>query len=297
MMDRLFGMGLIALSAASFGAAPIFARLAYAEGADPVTVLFLRFFLAALVMIVFMAVAGRSFPRGKNLITLSLMGGLGYVAVSFCYFTALTMASASLVAVLLYLYPSFVAFLSAVFLKTSLTNTKILALFCSLAGTILVVGVNGEAKMLGILLAVTAPIIYSIYIVIGSRVTVKEGALPSASVVIVAAGLVYGIIVTIKGAALPQSGLGWGSVIGIVLVSTNLAIAAFFGGLKRVDPAKASVISTLEPAVTFLLAFWVLGETLTWSKVVGALMIIASILLLTRREHEKRGVEHSIQNH
>jgi len=290
MMNRLFGMGLIALSAASFGAAPIFARLAYAEGADPVTVLFLRFFLAALVMIVYMAAASRPLPRGRSLITLSLMGGFGYVAVSFCYFTALTMTSASLVAVLLYLYPSFVTFLSAIFLRSSVTNTKIFALFCSLAGTVLIVGVEGETKALGILLALVAPIIYSIYIVIGSRIAGKEGALSSASVVIISAGLVYGMIITIRGAAFPQSVLGWGSIMGIVLVSTNLAIAAFFGGLKCVDPAKASVISTLEPAVTFVLAFWVLGETLTWPKIVGAAMIITSILLLTQREAEKSGV-------
>ena len=106
-VDYLFGVLLIALSAASFGAAPIFARIAYASGADPITVLFLRFSLAAVIMILFMAGRSHPLPRGRNLIALSLMGGVGYVAVSFCYFTALTMTSASLVAVLLYLYPCF----------------------------------------------------------------------------------------------------------------------------------------------------------------------------------------------
>jgi drug/metabolite transporter (DMT)-like permease len=212
------------------------------------------------------------------------MGGLGYVGVSFCYFTALTMTSASLVAVLLYLYPSFVTFLSSIFLGLPITKLKITALLLSLSGTILIVGLNTDGQIAGILLAVAAPIIYAIYIIIGSKVTPREGALPSTAAVIFSAGIVYSFIVTIKGAAYPSTLTGWGCIAGIVLFSTIIAIAAFFGGLKRVDPANASVISTLEPAVTFALAFLILGETMTWSKVVGAAMILAAILLLTRKE-------------
>ena len=123
-MNRLYGVLLIALSSASFGAMPIFARLAYASGTDPISVLFLRFSLAALFMIIFLKARGIPLPRGRHLITLSLMGGLGYVGQSFCYFTALTMVSAGLVALLLYLYPAFVMVLTAVFFKARFTGLK-----------------------------------------------------------------------------------------------------------------------------------------------------------------------------
>ena len=45
-----FGAGLVALSAASFGAMAIFARVAYAGGADVTAVLFLRFAIAGVAM-------------------------------------------------------------------------------------------------------------------------------------------------------------------------------------------------------------------------------------------------------
>jgi drug/metabolite transporter (DMT)-like permease len=76
-MDRLVGIFLIAVSAASFGAMAIFARLAYEAGANPITVLFLRFTLAAVFMSAVMAAKGTTFPRGRTLMTLLLMGGFG----------------------------------------------------------------------------------------------------------------------------------------------------------------------------------------------------------------------------
>ena len=87
-MDRLVGVLLIAVSASCFGAMAIFARLAYEAGTDPITVLFLRFTIAAIFMSTVMAVKGIAFPRGRTLISLTLMGALGYVGFSLAFFTA-----------------------------------------------------------------------------------------------------------------------------------------------------------------------------------------------------------------
>jgi drug/metabolite transporter (DMT)-like permease len=89
-MDHLVGVALIVVSASSFGAMAIFARLAYDAGTDPITVLFLRFTIAAVFMVAIMTVKGIAFPRGRTLMSLSLMGALGYVGFSLAFFTALT---------------------------------------------------------------------------------------------------------------------------------------------------------------------------------------------------------------
>ncbi|QBD77318.1 hypothetical protein EPA93_15495 [Ktedonosporobacter rubrisoli] len=70
---------LTGIPAISFGTLPIFARLAYAAGATPTTVLLLRFALAALIMVGVMRVRSIPFPRGPALLGLVLMGGVGYV--------------------------------------------------------------------------------------------------------------------------------------------------------------------------------------------------------------------------
>ena len=62
--NRRLGLILIITSAVSFGVMPIFAQLAYNAGADPITVLFLRFTIAAVVINLIMVVSRTQYPRG-----------------------------------------------------------------------------------------------------------------------------------------------------------------------------------------------------------------------------------------
>src|SRR5690242_10380408 len=96
---RLAGMALVGLSAASFGALPVLARVAYRAGADPQTVLLVRFALGAAVLLTVMALRGTAWPRGRTLVGLLLLGALGNVGQALAFYTALTLASVSLVAV------------------------------------------------------------------------------------------------------------------------------------------------------------------------------------------------------
>src|SRR5215472_3217844 len=61
---RHVGLLLIAISAASFGVMPILAHVAYTAGADPFSILWLRFGIAAVVMTAIMLVRRMPFPRG-----------------------------------------------------------------------------------------------------------------------------------------------------------------------------------------------------------------------------------------
>src|SRR5712691_3492120 len=159
-MQRRIGVLLIIVSAASFGTLPIFTRLAYRAGAEPVTLLALRFALASIVMVAIIAARKIPFPRGRTLLGLVLMGAIGYVGQSLAYFTALTMASAALVALLLYLYPALVTLLAALFFKERLTFAKMGAILLALVGTTLTIGPIGSGRVLGILLGIGAALIY-----------------------------------------------------------------------------------------------------------------------------------------
>jgi drug/metabolite transporter (DMT)-like permease len=126
--DKLAGVLLIALSASAFGAMAIFARFAYAAGADVYGLLLVRFMLAAAALAWVMRTRGIALPPWRRVLALAAMGGIGYVGQSFCFFSALNHAQASLVALLLYLYPLFVTILAAVFLKERLTTAAVIAL-------------------------------------------------------------------------------------------------------------------------------------------------------------------------
>jgi drug/metabolite transporter (DMT)-like permease len=274
----------VAASALCFGAMPIFARAAYAGGADTRTLLLLRFTSAAAILWAIVAVRRPALPRGRALATLAAMGGIGYAGQAFSYFFALTLASAGLVSLLLYLYPAFVALLSRVVLRHPLSRLQLAAIAMALAGSVLTIGRGGDGSPLGILFGVLAAAIYSVYIVTGSRIPPGVGPTASSTIVISAAALVYGAVALVRGVSLPVTAGGWAGVAGVAVIGTVLAIGFFLAGLERIGPVRASIYSTLEPAFTVLLAVLLLGEGVGPLRLAGGAMILAAVVLLARGE-------------
>jgi len=283
-MQYLIGVFLIIVSGISFGAAAIFARFAYEAGTNPITLLFLRFGIASICMIFIILVRKNPLPRGRILIGLVLMGALGYVGQSFCYFTGLTLASAGLVALLLYLYPAIVTVISVIFLKEPVSKLKITVLVLALAGTVLTIGPAGGGQPLSIILSLGAAFIYSIYILVGSKIVKQGTAIQSSTVIIISAAVVYGGLISIQGPAFPVTLSGWISVIALALISTVLAVVTFLAGLERVGPTNAATLSTIEPVVTVVLASLILGETITPLRILGGMMILLAVIFLARGE-------------
>ena len=282
-MKRLLGGLLIILSAASFGTLAIFGRYAYAGGLDTFTLLFLRFSLAAILMGGVLVFRREGLPRGKELYLLIGMGALGYVGQSYSYLTAIKFASAGLVALLLYLYPVFVAVLAAIFLHEKFTGIKKVALGLATLGAALTVNPQG-GQWTGIILAVSAAVIYSVYIIVGAGVLQKVSAICSSTIIFASAGVVIGSLMVFIHPHWPASASGWLAVAAIVLIATVIPVVTFLAGLNLIGPTNASMLSTLEPVVTVLLAAWLFGERLSPIILVGGGLILAAVILLTRSE-------------
>jgi drug/metabolite transporter (DMT)-like permease len=282
-MKQLTGILLIAISAASFGTLAIFSKFLYLDGLDIFTILFLRFGFAAVLMLIILFLRKEKFPHGKTLLQLIGMGALGYVGQSFSYLTAIKYASAGLVALLLYLYPMFVFILSVLVLHEKATWVKIVAILIALIGTALTVDPAG-GQLEGILLAIAAALIYSIYIMVGTDVMKHVSVVQSSLVIFAAAGMVYGILMAFNGVHFPSTNWGWVNILGIVLVATVIPVAAFLAGLERIGPTNAAMLSTLEPVVTVLLAAWIFGERLQSIALFGGGMILVAVIILTRGE-------------
>src|SRR5512136_2250200 len=222
-MQRLSGALFIIISAASFGTLAILGRYAYADGLDTFTVLALRFCMAALLLAGWQGVRRAGWPRGKTLVQLIGMGALGYVGQSFCFLTATQYASAGLVALLLYLYPTFVAILSVIFLKEKLTRIKVMALALATTGVALIVDPQG-GQWVGILLAIGSAAIYSVYIIVGTGVMKQVSAISSSTVIFASAGLVYGALMALNGPRWPATTDGWLTVAATVLIATVIPV-------------------------------------------------------------------------
>lgn len=284
--DVIAGAFFVALSAAAFGAMAIFGRYAYAGGTDVLGLLTLRFAIGGIVLALVARHRGVVWPRGRALVGIVGMGALGYVGQSLCYFTALQHAQASLVALLLYLYPAFVTVLAALWLHERLTRVKCAALVLCLAGCAFMVG-GGQGEPLGIALGLAAAVIYSVYIVVGARLTRGTDPLATTAVVCLAAAAVFAPLSMGRTAAgmpphWPGTAASWVAVIAIALVSTVTAMLAFFAGLVRLGAGRTSMLSTLEPVVTVALAALLLGETLSAPQWLGGAAILGAVLWLVR---------------
>lgn len=278
------GALLVALSAACFGAMPIFARQAYAAGVDLFGILLPRFVISAALLAVLALLVRAKLPAGRNVAGLALMGGVGYVSQSMLYYTALHHASAGLVALLLYAYPFIVTVLAAVFLREKLGPRHLVALPVAAAGLMLTIR-GGSGDALGILLGLGAALVYSVYIVGGTRVMREVDPLVASSIVCTAAAVSVGGIVVARGAlglpvTPPVNADGWWPVVMIALVSTVLAIAAMMVGLKWLGASLTSVLSTLEPVVSVLLGAIVLHEPVSRLQALGGAIVIAAAIWL-----------------
>ncbi|MFN8379728.1 MAG: EamA family transporter [Anaerolineae bacterium] len=282
-MNRWAGIGLVALSAAGFGTLALFSQYAYADEMDAFSILFFRFTLAALIMAAVLMVRREPLPRGATLGLLVAMGAIGYVGQSLAYLTALKYASSGLVALLLYVYPVLVMLLAVLFLRERLTGMKVIVLVLALAGTALTVDPAG-GQAVGIVLALTGAAIYSVYIMVGTHVLKRVSVVQSSAVIFASAGFAAGTLMILSGPRLPATGTGWAAILAIVLLATVLPVAAFLGGLERIGPTNAAMLSTLEPVVTVVLGVVLLSESLRPVTLIGGALILLAVILLTRAE-------------
>ncbi len=279
---RWQGIAWIVVSASGFGAMAIFAKLAYADGVSLTTMLLLRFAIAGALLAVWGSAQKMRWPHGRDLLWLMAMGAVGYVGQAYCYFAALQYASAGMVGLLLYLYPALVTLLSALIYRRRIGAARAIAVSTALAGTALTVSGDLVTQPLGIVFGIAGAAIYSLYILAGERVMPRVGALPAATVVMLAAAIIYAIAAGVEGLALPRSSQGWLAVWGIAFFSTLLAILGFFKGVEKLGAADASTFSTLEPLITIGLAIVVLGESVSALQLAGGAMILTAVIYLAR---------------
>ena len=279
-------------SAAAFGAMAVLGKLAYDEGATVGTLLSVRFLLAAALFWVLVLAGGgaageiRALARQDVGIALGL-GACGYAAQAGGYFAALERIDASLVALLVYTYPAIVGVSAITIGRERASVRRVAALGLASGGLVLVLASAraGALDPLGTALALGAAAVYSVYILVGDGVARRmRPRLLSALVCSGAAATLTG------GAALlgelrPEdvSAEGWGWLACLAVVSTVGAVSLFFAGLERVGPTTASILSTIEPVVTVLLAFVAFGEVLSTPQLLGGALVLGAVLVL----HEK----------
>lgn len=279
-MGRLFCL----LSAATFGVMAVFGKLAYDAGVSVDALLFVRFGLAGGLLLTIALARGalRNLPRRAVLIGLG-MGVFGYAAQSALYFSALARIDASLVALILYLYPILVMVTAIALRREKASRRRVWALAIALLGIGLVLSgaLAGRFDWLGLLLALGAPIVYTGYILVGDSLTAEVPPLALTALVCTGAFCTFLVIGLLRGGTdFGFAPIGWLWLAAVALISTVAAILFFFAGMARVGPSVASILSIFEPVVTVASAAVVFGEQLTATQWIGAALVLSAVLIV-----------------
>ncbi len=278
------GLLLCLVSAAGFGAMPIFAKQAYAEGLGVTPLLALRFALAAAMLWALIALRRRALGSLRGLVAGAALGVFGYSVQAALYFGALERIDAGLASLLLYAYPALVTVAAFALRRESPTRRKLgaLALASGGVGLVLLGGGPGEIDLVGAAMALGSAVFYTIYILVSDRVAGHSPPVPFAASVATGAAVTFGIAALLDG-GISASGEGvmWAAI--IASVSTVMPIVLFMAGLARVGPSTASIASTVEPPFTVALAWVVFGETLGPLQLAGGAFVLSAVILLQLR--------------
>jgi drug/metabolite transporter (DMT)-like permease len=266
----------------------VFGKLAFEAGVGVVTLLFVRFALAAPVFWVALVVR-REGPRGaprEALLAGLALGAIGYATQAGLFFWALTRMDAGPLALLLYTYPALVTLAAIALGRESPTRRRLGALLVSSGGVVLVLAGagGGDLDPAGVAMGVGAALTYSAYILVSDSVGAQLGPFALSALVTTGAAVTFGLAATVSGSF--DTGFeseGWLWLALIALVSTVAAIVLFFAGLQRVGPSTAAILSTLEPPVTVALAFLAFGEALTVVQLLGGALVLSAVVLLQTR--------------
>jgi drug/metabolite transporter (DMT)-like permease len=281
--EKRLGVLSTVLSSFFLGWAPILGKMAYSGGATPFTVVAIRTAAAALLLwLAFLLLWRREIRIGWR----DLIGCLGVGTVngfgSLLYYSSLSRLDASRAALLNTLYPLWVVlFLFAA--GQPLTRLTLARLGLSMAGTYLLTRAGpGELDWLGVALMIASAATYGWHLVLGQWVLADVPSRKATLYIVTAMACVVGLARGLQNQPVePVTTAGWQAIFALGL-TTALSRLAMFAGLEKLGGIETALTSLLELLVSLILAFLLLGERLTAGQWVGGVLLVTSLVLMTR---------------
>lgn len=225
----------------------------------------------------------------RDLSLMLISGGL-MAFYQAAYFTAIRYSGVTIATLLtLCVTPLVVTSLSVLFRFEQLTPRLMIALVLALIGTVLLVGLNPAVKpehnlLLGVTFSVLSAAGYASVIVCGRFLAGGYHPLQITTITFGAGALALLTINFVSGIAFVHSTQSWLLVLYLGVVPTALAYWLFQTGLRSVSATTASIVSLIEILVAAILAWLLFDETLQPAGIVGAALLILSIVLLTWKQ-------------
>ena len=201
------------LSAIIFGSMPLMAKHIYAEGVTPMTLVFLRNFIALLPLSILAYKEQKTLKIPvKKLPAISLISVLGCSITPIMLFTAYQFIDSSTATVFHFIYPAAVVLAEILFMKKKAQLHNIVSVLLCILGISLFYSPHQTLNLAGSVLALASGLTFAAYVVLLARFdkTSVSGFLFSFYVAAVSSVFSFVVCLCAGMLALPTSLLGWG---------------------------------------------------------------------------------------
>lgn len=267
-----------------------------ADHIDPLLAASLRFILASLALLLFMALARIRLvrPTGRQLRQLALLGFFGIFFYNLCFFYGLHYINASRASLIVALNPAVIGLASSLLFKEQLGRARIIGIALCLGGAATVIVSRNPQLLQGapyhglgdllILGCVVGWGIYSLYsrelnASLGPLQTVTWSVLLGAAMLAAATAFMGGFTLqAVSRIDLPQAlSLGYLGVLG-----SALAYIGYYDGIRRIGATRSGVFIALNPLTAVICGALLLGEPLSAPMLMGGAVILWGIYLCNK---------------
>jgi drug/metabolite transporter (DMT)-like permease len=224
----------------------------------------------------------------RDLGLIVLLGLIGYYLSSYLDFLGLQYISAGLERLILFVYPTMTVLLSAVLYRRPIGRHALAAMALSYAGIVLVfvhdLGAMRGQILLGATLVFASTLSYSLYLVGAGHVIGRIGAarFTAYAMIVASAASLTQFAATRTLQALDLSARALGLAAAMAIFSTILPVFLLSFAIRRIGSGKASLIGSIGPVSTILLAYVFLREDISLLQLGGSALVLAGVLLISR---------------
>jgi drug/metabolite transporter (DMT)-like permease len=274
------GLALTLASAVFLSGLGITTQLAFDAGASVETLLSGRFIVAAAILWPVVWII-RPRPPGRRQVLAGLLLGVGFSAHAWLFSASLARLDAALVDLLLFTYPALVMLGAVALRRDRWSAHRAVALATATAGTSLVLlGGLGSIDPLGAALALGSAVAYAAYILTSAGQLDRTDPFLLTALVTSGAAVTLTLAGTAQGDVSLDPGVPVLAHVALVGLVATAGMGTFIGGIARLGPSRASIVSGVQPALTPVLGFVVFADRLGPEQVLGGVLVVAAVVLL-----------------
>ncbi|HZK01448.1 MAG TPA: DMT family transporter [Anaerovoracaceae bacterium] len=279
---KITGIAMIFGTTIGYALVPSFSFLAFDQGVATETLLFNKYFYAAVLMWAYIVIKRLPVRLPRETIPMMVAICLAYISLATTLYFAFDYISGSLATIVSFTFPAMIVAIEMITGREKVRLTRILAVVISMVGLIFIVwSPDISANIIGILFAFGTALSYVAYMFGLDAKRIREtNSLVVSGYVLLASAIFNLFRCSFSGKPLFTTGFNqlW-LMLALAIFCAFMAILFFCIGIKLIGPGNAAIINTFEPALACFFGYTIIGDVLTPNMIIGSGFIVMAVLI------------------